>query len=106
MVHITYSPDKGSLAIRHRLYALSTRAVNLVAERRVYSENRPELREPSDGCGGGGKGLVCGPSLRRRPAGGSPPLRRPAAAPRGPPVKGPAPQRTGSPQPQGGPGGR
>src|SRR2546425_12857363 len=106
MVHITYSPDKGSLAIRHRLYALSTRAVNLVAERRVYSENRPELREPSDGCGGGGKAIVCGPSLCRRPAGGSPPLSGPPPAPPGPPFKGAPPNRDGAPQTRGGPRGR
>src|SRR2546426_8639352 len=98
MVHITYSPDKGSPAIRHRLYALSTRAVNLVAERRVYSENRPELREPSDGCGGGGKGIVCGASLFPRPAGGAPPLFRPPPAAPGPPLEGAAPHKKGAPE--------
>src|SRR5438552_17270576 len=39
--HITDWPDKGSLVIRYPLYALSTRAVNLVAERRVCSRTVP-----------------------------------------------------------------
>src|SRR5207247_6184157 len=100
MVHITYSPDKGSPAIRHRLYALSTRAVNLVAERRVYSENRPELREPSDGRGGGRNAIVRGPSVCRRTAGGSPPFRGLAVAARDPRMKVTASDRTGSHEPE------
>src|SRR2546426_1281438 len=45
--HITNSADKDSLEIRHPLYALSTRAVNLVAERRGCIEPRPEPTQPS-----------------------------------------------------------
>src|SRR5437870_9971597 len=100
MVHITYSPDKGSLAIRHRLYALSTRAVNLVAERRVCSENRPELIEPSDGRGSGRNAIVRGPSVCRRTAGGSPSFRGLAAAARDPRMKVHASDGTGSHEPE------
>src|SRR2546428_6870496 len=100
MVHITYSPDRGSLAIRHRLYALSTRAVNLVAERRVYSENRPELTEPSDGCGSGRNAIVRGSSVCRRTAGGSPPFGGLAVAARDPRMKVPASDGTGSHEPE------
>src|SRR5436309_15503353 len=99
MVHITYSPDKGSPAIRHRLYALSTRAVNLVAERRVYSENRPELREPSDGGGGGRNAIVRGPSVCRRTAGGAPAFAGVALGAGDPAMKGPAPERQASQEP-------
>src|SRR2546426_757647 len=45
--HMPNSADKDSLEIRHPLYALSTRAVNLVAERRRCMEPRPEPTPPS-----------------------------------------------------------